>query len=425
MTLLGKLTENFLTPARAERLHNTPFLEATMAAAALVACTGSVISFAKRNALDKILGNIDALKLFDVDQANTLFHAFSDRIRNEPEQGKIGALKAVSAIRDDWEAAQLLIQACCAICRADGDIADPEASQIKDIAAVLDLPVPDLTEAVFINLEARDPRPIVITIGNEKGGTGKSTVAVHLAVALLKLGYRVGSIDLDARQGTLSRYLANRGGLTEAIGRTLALPLHRRVERSEASNRSVAQKEEKARLREAFAAMADRQVVVIDTPGGDSYLSRLGHANADMLITPLNDSFFDIDVLAHIDRDKRQVLAPSAYCEMVWEQNKLRVASGRRPIEWIVMRNRLSHIHDHNKGEIAGLLEQLAKRIGFRLAPGFGERVVFRELFLTGLTLLDLPDESANSRHAMSHHRARSEVRELLRVIGVPEAEAD
>ncbi len=162
--------------------------------------------------------------------------------------------------------------------------------------------------------------------------------------------------------------------------------------------------------------------IVIDTPGSDSHLSRLAHESADTLITPINDSFLDIDVLAQIDRRRREVLAPSTYSQMVWEQNNRRVLAGQPPIDWVVMRNRLSHIEARNKREIAGLLIQLARRIGFRLAPGFGERVVFRELFLQGLTLLDLPEEEAPGLAPNPSHLAgRAEIRALLQTIGLSE----
>jgi chromosome partitioning protein len=147
----------------------------------------------------------------------------------------------------------------------------------------------------------------------------------------------------------------------------------------------------------------------------------LAHENADTLITPINDSFLDIDVLAQIDRRRREVLAPSTYSQMVWEQNNRRVLAGRPPIDWVVMRNRLSHIEARNKREIADLLIQLARRIGFRLAPGFGERVVFRELFLQGLTLLDLPEEAPGLAPNPSHLAGRAEIRALLQTIGLSE----
>jgi chromosome partitioning protein len=266
-------------------------------------------------------------------------------------------------------------------------------------------------------------RPYVIVIGNEKGGTGKSTTAMHLIVALAKLDFKLGSIDVDARQSSLSRYIANRREYAEESGDALEMPLHRGVLRSECEMRSDAEAEERARLRGAFADLANCDFVVVDTPGSDAFLSRLAHEHADTLITPINDSFLDIDVLAQVDRRRREVLAPSRYSQMVWEQNNRRVLSGQPPIDWVVMRNRLSHIEARNKREIAALLTQLARRIGFRLAPGFGERVVYRELFLKGLTILDLPEaEGSGLTPNPSHAASRNEIHALLQVIGLHEA---
>jgi chromosome partitioning protein len=201
------------------------------------------------------------------------------------------------------------------------------------------------------------------------------------------------------------------------------MPLHRSVLRSARETRTESEAEERDRLRRSFADLASCDFVVVDTPGSDAYLSRLAHEHADTLITPINDSYLDIDVLAQIDRRRREVLAPSRYSQMVWEHNNRRVLSGRPPIDWVVMRNRLSHIEARNKREIAGLLTQLARRIGFRLAPGFGERVVFRELFLKGLTILDLPEaEGAGLPSNPSHLAGRAEIRALLETIGLKEA---
>ena len=164
--------------------------------------------------------------------------------------------------------------------------------------------------------------------------------------------------------------------------------------------------------------------MVIDTPGSDSTLSRLGHSYADTLITPLNDSFLDLDLLARVDVEGRKVEAPSVYSQMVWEQRQQRAQAARPPIDWVVMRNRLAHIDARNKRAMADLLAQLAKRIGFRLAPGFGERVIFRELFLKGLTLLDLREERTGVALNLSHVAARQEVRALLRALALPEPAA-
>ncbi len=261
-----------------------------------------------------------------------------------------------------------------------------------------------------------------MVLGNEKGGTGKSTTAAHLIVALLKRGFSVGSIDLDARQGSLSRCLENRADYAKRAGLPLELPEHRRIHRSEADARGAAEWEEKRALEGAVAALADRNFIVMDTPGSDSFLSRAGHACAEILITPMNDSFLALDLLARIDNEGHQILGPSLYSQMVWEQRQQRAIARLPPMDWIVMRNRLSHIDARNKREIGRLLELLSERIRFRLAPGFGERVIFRELFPKGLTLLDLREDDTAIPLSMSHVAARQEVRALLRAIGLPEA---
>jgi chromosome partitioning protein len=262
-------------------------------------------------------------------------------------------------------------------------------------------------------------RPYVIVVGNEKGGTGKSTTAMHLIVALMRAGYKIGSIDLDERQSTLTRYIANRRAYAEASGRPLQMPEHRHIERTTAKTKADAERQERAKLQQAFQDLVACNFVVIDTPGSDSYLSHLAHQNADTLVTPLNDSFVDIDMLARIDRERREVLAPSPYSKMVWENNNRRVMAGRPPVDWIVMRNRLTHIESRNKREIAGLMIQLAQRIGFRVAPGFGERVIFRELFLKGLTVLDDEAGDPDLPPNPSHESARSEINTLLEAIGL------
>jgi chromosome partitioning protein len=267
-----------------------------------------------------------------------------------------------------------------------------------------------------------DRTPYVIVVGNEKGGTGKSTTAVHLAIALIKAGYKVGTIDLDARQGTLTRYLANRRAYGEAIGVSLPAPHHVAIERSASTDEAGALEEEHARLVEAMASLSDCDFVVIDTPGSDSRLSRAGHAFANTLITPINDSFLDIDVLARVDHERREVTAPSIYTKTVWEHHNRRILEGKSAIDWIVMRNRLTHIDSRNKRDISDLLERLSARIGFRIAPGFGERVVFRELFPDGLTLLDKESAVDDGVASASRAAAKKELAGLLHAIGLPES---
>jgi chromosome partitioning protein len=252
--------------------------------------------------------------------------------------------------------------------------------------------------------------PHVIVLGNEKGGSGKSTTAMHVIVSLLSEQRRVGCLDLDIRQATLSRYLANRAEFCRRGGVRLAMPDQIVIEQADTVVLDCAVAELKSR----------NDVLVIDCPGSDTPLSRRAHAMADTLITPLNDSFIDFDVLAHVDADSIKVVRPSHYAEMVWEQRKQRALERRPPIDWIVMRNRLSALDARNKRDLAHALDMLAQRIGFRIAPGFGERVIFRELFLKGLTLLDLRDPAAGTNMTMSHVAARQEVRGLLQALRLP-----
>jgi chromosome partitioning protein len=159
----------------------------------------------------------------------------------------------------------------------------------------------------------------------------------------------------------------------------------------------------------------------VDAPGGDTFLSRLAHTNADLLITPLNDSFVDFDLLGDVNPQSMEVIRPSFYSEMVWNCRKQRARNSRQLIDWVVMRNRMSPLEARNKQRVGEALDNLAKRIGFRLAPGLSERVIYRELFPAGLTLLDLTDEGSTVTFTMSHVAARQELRDLLIVLQLPE----
>jgi chromosome partitioning protein len=215
-------------------------------------------------------------------------------------------------------------------------------------------------------------RPHVIVLGNEKGGSGKSTTAMHLIVALLRSGATVGSLDLDARQGTLSRYVENRRASAAELG--LPVPHHIALQASRLDSAVMAGAEDRANFTIALAELSDFDFVVIDTPGSDTGLSRLGHSRADTLVTPLNDSFIDLDLLARLDPEGKRILGPSLYAEAVWEQRKHRALADGRSIEWIVMRNRLSAVDARNKRDIGRLLQELSRRIGFRLARAVSAR---------------------------------------------------
>lgn len=260
----------------------------------------------------------------------------------------------------------------------------------------------------------------MIVLGNEKGGSGKSTTAMHLVAALLKSGAAVGALDLDSRQRTFSRYVANRQAFVRRKGVKLAMPAVEVVDRAVADTFADAEADETARLEAALERMAGCDFVVTDCPGSDTHLSRLAHARADTLITPLNDSFVDFDVFADVDPEHHRIRRSSQYAEMVWEARKQRAQAGHGSIDWVVMRNRLSQLDARNKRRIEQVMDSLARRIGFRVAPGFAERVIYREMYLNGLTLLDLRDEGAGVSLSMSHVAARAEVRSLLATLRLP-----
>ncbi len=262
-----------------------------------------------------------------------------------------------------------------------------------------------------------DNQACIIVFGNEKGGSGKSTTAMHVAVALLKIGYQVGTIDLDARQGTFTRYMRNRFKFITKSKMPIISPIHMAINKSEAPTLEARVKEENDFLEMAIAELGNKcDFIIIDTPGFDTNLSRIAHSYADVLITPMNDSFVDMALLAEIDPDTYEVGAPSIYSNMVNEARNIKMARDGVVFDWIVMRNRLSHINAKNKEDVGNVLERISFLAGFRTVSGFGERVIFRELFPKGLTLLDLEEEKDNEM-TMSKISARQEVRNLIMAI--------
>ncbi len=261
----------------------------------------------------------------------------------------------------------------------------------------------------------------VIVFGNEKGGTGKSTLAMHLVVSLLNEGYKVGTMDVDARQGTFSRYIENRGQ-HHKDNPNILLPQHKAVYNSLKNTIEESEKENREKFSEAFNSLQNNDYIVIDTPGHDNYLSQFAHSHADILITPINESFVDLDLLVRIkDSLNQSDLKPSTYAEMVWNQKKTKAMRNKGSIDWIVLINRMAHMASKNRLELEKVLTALSKRIGFRLAKGFKERVIFRELFLSGLTLLDRKTPGAQT--SLSHIAARHELADLLSVLNVTKNE--
>jgi chromosome partitioning protein len=262
----------------------------------------------------------------------------------------------------------------------------------------------------------------VIVLGNEKGGSGKSTTAMHIAVALLKAGQRVATIDLDSRQKSFTHYVENRRANAQRGSIALEVPDHYCIARGEGARVDENETAEFAGFAAAINEVEhSHDFVVIDTPGNDTYLMRLAHSMADTLVTPLNDSFLDFDVLGTIDAATFEVTGASHYAEMVrYARRQRRIVDGGLT-DWIVVRNRLALLGSRNKRLVGECLDRLGLRLGFRPAEGFSERMVFREFFPHGLTALDQLDEATlGQRPNLSHLTARQEVRRLIDALKLP-----
>ena len=254
--------------------------------------------------------------------------------------------------------------------------------------------------------------PHRIVFANEKGGTGKSTTAVHVAVALAYRGAKVAAIDLDHRQRTLYRYFENRVETQRRRG--IELP---------SAGFDVFEGDSVEELETAVEGLSEGDLsgpvdfLIFDTPGRDDPLARHAATRADTLVTPMNDSFVDFDLIGQVDAETFKVRRLSFYAELIFEARKARALKERREMDWVVVRNRVHHVDARNQRRIDDALTELSKRVGFRVAQGLSERVIYRELFPSGLTLLD---KGHLGELGTSHLVARQELRELVAKLHLP-----
>ena len=266
-------------------------------------------------------------------------------------------------------------------------------------------------------------QPQVIVIGNEKGGAGKSTLAIHIVTGLLHAGRKVAIIDLDLRQRSMERFFSNRAAWTAANGHVLPQPVVPDMGDGKALAKAD-EAEQLARFEAAMAQVQDVDVILIDTPGGDTALSRTAHGLADQIVTPMNDSFVDFDLLGQVDPVTLDLVKPSIYSESVWEARKHRaITQGRQAtIDWIVVTNRLAVAEARNRRRLEERMQKLAKRVGFRVGPGLRDRVIYRELFPFGLTIADLSNDIRPVAVSLAHVAARQELRNLMQALGLDDA---
>ncbi len=250
-----------------------------------------------------------------------------------------------------------------------------------------------------------------IVFANEKGGTGKSTTAVHVAIALASRGARVACIDLDSRQRTLYRYLENRRETMKR--REISLPM---------PDFDVFDHDSLARLEQLMdKSRHEVDFLIFDTPGRDDKYARFVATRAHTLVTPINDSFVDFDLIGQVDPENFKVKRLSFYAELIWEARKARAMSDGVTIDWVVVRNRLHNMEARNQQRMTDAIAELSKRVGFRSVPGLNERVIYRELFPSGLTLID---KGHLGQLATAHIVARQELRELVTGLALPELHA-
>ncbi len=267
----------------------------------------------------------------------------------------------------------------------------------------------------------------VIVVGNEKGGSGKSTTAFHLAIYLLHAGYRVASIDVDSRQQTLTHYVRNRRAHAQERGLVLPSPRHFHLPSAWGDSVRENDQAEFDVFRRAIGEVENRaDFVIIDTPGFDTNLTRLAHSLADTLVTPVNDSLIDLNVLARVDPETGQPVETSHYARLVQRARSERLSVTGESIDWVLVRNRISMLGSRNARQVHSTLEAISTRFGCRVADGIAERVIFRSLFSSGLTVFDpLGDEAGADGSSVSHVAARQEYRNLVAALNLPIGQSD
>ena len=234
---------------------------------------------------------------------------------------------------------------------------------------------------------------------------------MHVAVALAYQGANVAAIDLDTRQATMLRYCENRQETRQRREITLPGPIC-----------EVFKGESVTELEAQVALLGEgMDFILFDTPGRDDPFARHVATEADTLVTPMNDSFVDFDLIGQVDAESFKVRRLSFYAELIWEarikRSKATLESQRREMDWIVVRNRTGHTDARNQRRIDQALTELSKRVGFRVSHGLSERVIYRELFPSGLTLLD---KGHLGELGTSHLVARQELRSLVASLNLP-----
>ena len=243
----------------------------------------------------------------------------------------------------------------------------------------------------------------IILVSNTKGGTGKSTLSVHMSICLEYLGYKTCLIDTDANQGSSFNYLNNRVRFSKSTGINMPTPIFKAINNDENNKEDFHLVLKK--LEEALDEAKNCHIIIIDSPGYDGFLTRQLIKYASLILSPINESLIDISALfwSRFDQEKN-VYIPSTYTELIWDFRK-RSMLEKKIVPWVLVLNRMSNVFTRNKENVQLNLKKFSKLLGFHLEEGLFERTIFKEMFESGRTVLDLiygEDNSDYSRYVTS-----------------------
>jgi len=243
----------------------------------------------------------------------------------------------------------------------------------------------------------------VITIGNNKPGAGKTTLAVHVILSLVSYGYRVCAIDIDPDQRSLSHYLENRKRYMNQRGITLPMPTAHATVNQRSLSTAISNDTHCHHFQDYIHRICQEyDFLVMDTQAFNSFLSRFAHSLANIIITPVNYSLSDIE---------------GEYWSLIERRNDTQNQIHSTPLRWFILRNRYLLVDTPGIRHIYKQFSRLAFSHELIWKDGLQERPLYHELFLRGLSLLDVGEENHGIEVTLPYIAARQELRQFLRTL--------